>query len=376
MNPPDLAIFLATSGHSGVDRIMRNLVPAFLAQGLRVDLLKVRGHGPEWGELSEGARVIDLEARHVNTSLPALVRYLRKNRPTALLSDKNKVNRTALWARKLAGVNTRIAIREGTTVSKNLERRGLWARYSEYASIRLCYRFADAIITPSQGAADDLARIAGLPPGAVTAIPSPVVNEQMLRAAEQPVAHPWFGGKGPPVILGVGELCARKDFTTLIRAFAKLRQQRPCRLVIGGEGRRRNALIKLAQELGVAQDVDLPGFLDNPYAYMRQASVFALTSACEGSPVVLMEALAVGTPVVSTDCPSGPREILDNGRHGALVAVGDVEALAVKLREALDHPLPAESLRHAAEAYTTQRSAKGYLAALGFKDWEGRAGAA
>lgn len=365
-HPPDLAIYLATSGHSGVDRIMRNLLPEFVTHGLRVDLLKIREHGPDWGELPPGARLIDLGARHVNSSLPALVRYLRRHRPAALLSDKNRLNRNALWARKLAGVNTRVVIRMGTTVAKNLERRGLWARYGEYATIRLFYRLADAIITPSRGAAEDLARIAGLPHDAVTAIPSPVIHPEMLAAAEQSVPHPWFADRRMPVILGVGELCARKDFSTLIHAFAIVRQHRPCRLLIGGEGRQRNELLALAQALGVAQDVDLPGFLDNPYAYMRQASVFALTSICEGSPVVLMEALAFGTPVVATDCPSGPREILQDGRYGHLVPVGDAHLMADRLMETLSRPLPRERLIEASAPYSVSNSARQYLNILGF----------
>jgi glycosyltransferase involved in cell wall biosynthesis len=363
---PDLAIFLATSGHSGVDRVMRNLAPEFVARGLRVDLLQVRGHGPNWRDLPEGARVVDLGASHVHTSLPALVRYLRRHRPAALLSDKDKVNRAALWARALARVETRVAIRMGATVSSNLARRRLLARWSELASIRLFYRFADAIVTPSRGAAEDLARVAGLPLTAVTAIPSPVVNERMLAASEQAADHPWFAAGEPPVILGVGELCARKDFSTLLRAFALLRKRRPCRLLIGGEGRKRDELLKLARELGVAADVELPGFLDNPYAYMRRAGAFALSSTSEGSPVVLMEALALGASIVAADCPSGPREILGEGRYGILVPMGDAEAMAAGLASALNHPPPAESLREAAAPYTVANSATAYLEALGF----------
>lgn len=367
MNPPDLAIFLATSGHSGVDRVMRNLLPEFVARGLRVDLLKIAGHGPHWGELPENARLVELGARHVHTALPALVHYLRQHRPRALLSDKDKVNRTALLARALAGVNTRIAVRMGTTVSVNLARRGAWSRFSQQASIRLFYRFADAIITPSQGAANDLACIAGLSPDRITVCPSPVVTAGLLKKAEEVAPHPWLA-ENVPVVLGVGELCARKDFSTLLHAFALLRRQRPCRLIIAGEGRQRAKLQTLAAQLNIAGDVDLAGFQPNPYAYMRHADVFALSSVCEGSPVVLMEALAVGTPVVSTDCPSGPREVLADGRYGALVPVGDGEKLAAALADALDHPPSTDLLREASLPYSVANSADHYLAALGLRE--------
>jgi glycosyltransferase involved in cell wall biosynthesis len=152
----------------------------------------------------------------------------------------------------------------------------------------------------------------------------------------------------------------------LLRAFAKLRSARPCRLVIVGRGRQREALLSLAHHLGVAEDVDLLGFLDNPYPYMRKADLFALTSKCEGLPVVLIEALALGTPAVATDCPSGPREILRDGRYGPLVAVGDVEALAEQLMATLDHPLSRETLLQAALPYAATSSAQAYRAVLGF----------
>lgn len=361
----DLALFLATSGHSGVDRIMRNLVPEFARFGLRIDLLKVKGHGPYWDELPHGVRIVDLGASHVNTALPALVRYLHRNRPEALLSDKDKVNRTALAARALARVDTRVAVRIGTTVSKNLERRGWWARKTQMASIRLFYRHADGILTPSEGAAEDLAGIAGLPVEAVTVVPSPVLTDRFEAMAEEAVDHPWLKPGELPVVLGVGELCARKDFATLLKAFAELRRVRPCRLIIGGEGRQRDKLLLLAHDLGVSDDVDLPGFLSNPYAYMRRAKVFALTSVCEGMPVVLIEAMACGTPVVSTECPSGPREVLGDGRYGHLVPVGDSSALAKKLAEMLDRPTSPEALHEATMPYTVTNSARQYLNALG-----------
>ncbi|HYE34977.1 glycosyltransferase [Methylocaldum sp.] len=364
-NHADLALFLATSGHSGVDRVMRNLVPEFARYGLRIDLLKVGGHGPYWEELPDNARTVDLGVSHVSTALPALVRYLRRNRPKVLLSDKDKVNRTALMARALARVDTRVAVRIGTTVSKNLERRGWWARHSQLASIRLLYRYADSILTPSEGAAGDLAKIAGLPMAAVTVVPSPVLTDRFAAMAEETVDHPWFAPGEPPVILGVGELCARKDFATLLKAFAELRRGgRPCRLIIGGEGRQRSKLLQLARDLGISEDIDLPGFLANPYAYMRRAKVFGLTSICEGMPVVLIEAMACGTPVVSTDCPSGPREVLRDGRYGSLIPVGDSSALAGKIAEMLDNPTSSEALSEATVPYTITNSAWRYLDAL------------
>jgi glycosyltransferase involved in cell wall biosynthesis len=360
-----VALFLATSGHSGVDRIMINLIHAFADRGLRVDLLRVRHHGPHLPSVPANVRIVDLGVNHVAQGLIPLVRYLRRERPLALLADKDKVNRLALWARRLAAVPTRAIVRTGTTVSLDLATRPWWQRQIQTLSMRRFYPWADAIVVPSQGAARDLAEVAGLAPDRVQVIPNPIVTPALLALAAQPVDHPWLQSPDIPVVLGVGELCARKDFSTLVRAFAQLRQRYTARLVILGKGRQRERLEGLARELGIDRDLSLPGFVSNPYAYMRRASLFVLSSRYEGFGNVLVEALAVGTPVVSTDCPSGPREILEGGRHGRLVPVGDVLALAEAMRETLEHPPQPAVLRAAAERFQVENSAAQYLTALG-----------
>jgi glycosyltransferase involved in cell wall biosynthesis len=366
----ELAVFAATSGHSGVDRVLRNLVPAVAALGLRVDVLGVEGHGPRFDTLPPGVRHLPLGARHVNSALPALVRYLRRERPQALLSDKDRVNRAALIARRLAGVPTRVGVRLGTTVSVNLASRGHFERWLQTASMRCFYPAADAVLVPSAGAADDLAAHARLPRSRIHVVPSPIVTAALQVRAAEPLEHPWFAPGQPPLILGVGELSERKDFATLLRAFARVRAQRACRLMILGEGRRRAELEALARELGVAEDLALPGFVSNPYPYMSRAAVFALASRWEGMPVVLIEALALGTPSAACDCPSGPREVLDGGRVGPLVAVGDDAALAEALARQLDQPTPREVSRAAVAGYGDDASARAYLAALGFREFQ------
>jgi len=366
----DLAIFAATSGHSGVDRVLRNLVPAIAAHGLRVDLLGIGGHGPHWDELPAGVQRVALGTRHVNSALPALVRYLRRVRPAALLSDKDRVNRAAIIARALARVDCRLGVRLGTTVSVNLASRGRLDRWLQTWSMRTLYRHADAVLVPSQGAADDLARHAHLPRDRIRVVPSPILTPDLVQRAAAPAQHPWFDDRSVPVILGVGELSERKDFATLVRAHALLYARRPCRLLILGEGRRRGELERLAATLGTRDAVALPGFAPDPYPYMARAAVFALSSRWEGMPVVLIEALALGTPVVACDCPSGPRELLDDGRVGGLVPVGDAAALAAALEQALDAPPPRAARLAAAQPFAVERSASAYLAALGFDGLE------
>jgi glycosyltransferase involved in cell wall biosynthesis len=233
--------------------------------------------------------------------------------------------------------------------------------------MRWLYPLVDQIIAVSQGVAEDIREITGLPPERITVIHNPVITARLLAMAREPVAHPWFNAAEPPVILGAGRLTRQKDFPTLIRAFARVQRHRPARLVILGEGRQRLALKTLAAELGVASEVDLPGFVVNPYAYMAKAAVFALSSTWEGSPNVLTEALALGTPAVATDCPSGPREILGEGRYGALVPVSDSASLAQAILATLDDPPDCTLLRQAVREYSLESSVLAYLQALGLE---------
>jgi len=361
---PRLTILAATSGHSGVDRNLKNLIPAIAAQGVQIDLLRIRNHGPYLDPLPAGVRVIELGTSHVNTSLFALVRYLRREQPQVLLADKDKVNRLALWARRLAGVSTTVAVRLGINVSQNLATRGVIDRCLQRFSIRTFYPWADAIIVPSAGVADDLASLGRLPRDRIHVLPNPVVTPQLLAKAQASLEHPWFAPGQPPVILGVGELSTRKDFATLVRAFAHVRSARACRLVILGRGRREAALRQLAQDLGVETDVNLGGFVENPYTYMHRAAVFVLSSRIEGFGNVLVEALAAGAPVVATNCPSGPGEILDDGRFGALVPVGDVQAMAAAITQTLDRPISVSLRQAAIEPYRADVSARRYLSVL------------
>lgn len=360
-----IACFFATSGHSGVDRLAGHLLRGFAAAGQEVDLVQIRNHGPYLQELPNGVSRIDLGVSHVGTALLPLVRYLRRARPAVFLCDKYRVNRTVLLARLLARVNTRVIVRVGTTVSVDLASRRRWQCWLETMWMRWLYPLADAVITPSRGAALDLARVARLPVARVHSLPSPLVADDLAARAALPVDHPWLTSKDRPVVLGAGELCSRKDFATLIRAFARVRVALPARLLILGEGRQRENLLSLARELGVAEDVSLPGFVNNPHAYMARADVFALTSRWEGFGNVLAEALAVGTPVVSTDCPNGPREILQDGRYGPLVPPGDAARLADALLAVLRDPPACAILREAARPYEVSRATRGYLAILG-----------
>jgi glycosyltransferase involved in cell wall biosynthesis len=229
---------------------------------------------------------------------------------------------------------------------------------------RRFYPAADVIVAVSSGVADDLARVTALPRNQIRPIYNPVVTHELITQSQETVDHPWFSANAPPVVLGVGRLAAQKDFSTLIRAFARVRATREVRLLILGEGRKRPTLEALAASLGVAKDVSLPGFCDNPFSAMAYAAVFVLSSAYEGLPGVLIQALACGCPVVSTDCPSGPAEILEAGTHGLLVPVGDDAALATAICSTLNAPPQADWLRARAAEFSVEKATDRYLEIL------------
>jgi len=299
--------------------------------------------------------------------LPALVRYLREERPAVLLSAEPDLNLVALWARRLAGISVHTVISERIHLSTHLRdgaKRRKWRWRFIVPLLRRTYPNADHIIAVSHGVADDLRTLVRLPPELVTTVYNPVVDSELAKKADAPIDHAWFKPGAPPVIIAVGRLTEQKDFSTLLQAFAQVRAQRQARLLLLGEGEMRPKLEARARELGVDRDVSLPGFRSNPFAYMARAAVFVLSSAYEGLPGVLIQALACGCPVVSTDCPSGPAEILENGQYGRLVPVGDPAAMAQAILSTLEAPPDRGLLQKRASLFSVDRAVEQYLEVL------------
>jgi glycosyltransferase involved in cell wall biosynthesis len=356
-----IAVFVSFSGHGGVERMMINLCEGFLALGWPVDLLTVKAKSVYLQRLPEGLNVVGLGTAHTFESLPAVARYLRSTRPLALLAAKDRANQVAVLAGRLARTSTRIVLRMGTTVSAALNGKSALQKAVWYLPLRVLYPMADAVVAVSKGVATDMMQITRLPPHKIHVIPNPVVSPKMFLLAKEPINHPWFMDHSTPVIMGMGRLTRQKDFPTLIRAFATVRSQRSCRLVVFGEGRDGSKLKRLTEAFGIQNHVDFPGFVANPYRFLSRAALFVLSSIWEGSPNALSEAMALGVPVVSTDCPSGPREILDGGRYGALVPMGDADALAQAMAETLAHPPDKAFLQQGVSDHSTEVSSKRYL---------------
>ncbi|WP_290636901.1 glycosyltransferase [Aquisalimonas sp.] len=366
---PELAVLISFSGDGGVERMVLNLLRRFPELGCPTDLLTLKTEGGHFRAVPDSVRHVPLGTRHASTSVPALVKYLRRERPRALLAAKDRAGRAALLARRLAGVDTRVYVRLGNTLSASLAGAPALKRWARYAPIRRLYPWADGLIAVSDGVATDVHETSGVARERIHVVRNPVLTDTIEDLAQETVDHPWLSTeRDEPVILAMGRLTKQKDFPTLLRAFATLQASRHARLIILGEGPDRDALEEQAQQLGLADRISMPGFQDNPYPWLRQADLFTLSSAWEGSPNALTEALALGCPSVSTDCPSGPREILDGGRYGPLVPVGDAEAMAAAMDTSLRAPLPGDTLREAVAGYRDMASASAYLRVMALRD--------
>jgi glycosyltransferase involved in cell wall biosynthesis len=281
-----------------------------------------------------------------------------------LISSMDHANLVALWAAKLARRSTPVVVTLHTTVSQAIPLRGRLITRLVARLARTFYPWAASVVAVSRGVADDFARNSGVARDRIRVVYNPVITPSVIALTQRTPDHPWFGPGQPPVILGVGRLTSAKDFPTLIRAFALFRQRRAGRLMIVGEGEERATLEALIAELGLGDHVALPGFRDDAPTFMAGADLFVLSSVWEGLPTVLIEALAAGTRVISTDCESGPREILQEGRLGALVPPGDAAALAEAMIDALDRPVstpPAEALT----PFTREAAVDHYLQLVG-----------
>ncbi len=324
----DVAIFLRCLYSGGAERVLLNLARGFAAQGLKVDMVLAQASGSLLEQLPPEIRLIDLKAESKISILPKLVGYLRRENPASMLAALHYPCEIAILAKRIAGVATRIIVSEHNHLSLEAKRIPQFSvRLTPFAA-KFLYPLADGIVSVSQGVAEDLAKVTNLPKQCIDLIYNPVITPELFIKAQEKLNHPWFQPGEAPVILAVGRLHVQKDYPTLLRAFARIRRTRQCRLVILGEGPEKSNLNNLIHELDLQADVAMLGFVDNPYAYMANSAVFVLSSAWEGFGNVIAEALAVGTPVVSTNCESGPAEILANGKYGDLIPVGDIKAMA------------------------------------------------
>jgi glycosyltransferase involved in cell wall biosynthesis/peptidoglycan/xylan/chitin deacetylase (PgdA/CDA1 family) len=361
---PLIAFVLPSLGFGGAEIVVAALGSEFLKRGFRADFV-VGSHDEEaFALLPPFAGYMCLKTEHARSMLFPLASYLRQRRPSAVISLQWPLTVLTIAARKLVGSKARLAVCSHSAPSLQCGRLALPKRWVFKKSIALTYPFADARIAVSAGVADDLAAFADLPRGDISVVYNPLF-QRPASPDDFAAAEAIWGGWSGPRILTVGNLDPRKNHRLLIGAFQKVVRRRDARLLILGRDQGTEAIVKAcAQSLGVADKVIIPGAVPNPTAYYLSANLFVLSSDSEGLPGVLIEALACGLPVISTDCRYGPAEILAGGRYGRLTPVGDADALARAILEALDSPRDPDALKQRAADFALEGVAENYLRLL------------
>ncbi len=359
MSERRIAFFLPTLAGGGAERVALNLLKGMVERDILLDLVLADATGPYLNQVPAGVRLIDLGTGRVTKAIPTLAKYLKETKPVSLLSHMNHANVAAILARELARSKAKLVVVEHDTLSA--VKSGLSRSRFVPPAMKLLYPRATSIVGVSQGVSTDLDTELGFRPGTVKTVYNPVISPDLLAKANAPVDHPWFEPGQPPVFLAVGRFTPQKDFSNLVQAFGILRKQKDARLMILGEGDLRGELEAEIKSLGLGSDVSLPGFVQNPYAYMSKSTAFVLSSRWEGLPTVLIEAMACGCAVVATDCPSGPDEILGSGKYGLLVPIENATALAAAMVKTLENPLDKSSSIERGMYFSTDRAVSDYL---------------
>ncbi len=367
LNKKKLSIFLPGLYGGGAERILLNLAEGFLNRGVLVDIVLAQNEGAFAKQIPFKARLVPLRdsmrsSHRTITALPALVRYLKRERPDVMLTALHG-NIIAVWAKLLSRTNTKLVLSEHNTFSMITKNMPAWWKWLNTLLVRLFYPKADEIVAVSQGVADDLAAAVKIDRRKIKVIYNPVINDTLFTKANRFPLHPWFEGNHLPIVIAIGRLTKQKDFPTLLEAFHSVVENVDARLIILGEGEDRVSLLQRVQDLNLKEKVSLPGFVDNPYAFLSHSTVFVLSSRWEGLPTVLVEAMACGIPVISTDCPSGPREILKDGKYGRLIPVGDPSALSSAIMDGLRGKIP-HAPAEGWQEFTVKHTVDDYLSIL------------
>jgi glycosyltransferase involved in cell wall biosynthesis len=358
-----ISIYLPSLLGGGAERIMVILANEFAMRDIQVDLVLSKAIGPYLKDVQPNIRIVNLNAKRLIYSIIPLIRYIRKEKPKVMLSALNSSNIIAVIARNISGIRFKLVISERAVSSVALKDNPLIRAKFIPLLIKVFYKKADAIIAVSAGVADDLVSQYNQSRDKISVVYNPIVTNQLIKLSNEKFSHKWFRNKEVPVILAIGRLTSQKNFVLLLDAFSLLLETNDARLVILGEGESKNNLIEQVSRLKLKDKVIFPGFETNPFKWMKNASLFVLSSDYEGLPGTLIQAMACGTPVVSTNCQSGPKEILENGKWGRLTPVGDVRLFAKAMVDTLaekKHP----DVKQRAQYFNVTNGVNGYLKVL------------
>ena len=370
----DIAFFLQNLEGGGAERAIVALAGEIAKQGHAVDLVVAHAGGGFRPEISPAVNIVDFAANTHRLIFCRLIAYLRRRNPTAVMSALDVPNIMLIVAARMAGYKGRAIISQRAVVAAAQREWPQGRRWLITLLQRVLFRRADALISNSHAAANEVRELLGVPADRISVIHNAVDMERISQLAREPLSNHWLSKLQQPLIVSVGSLTARKDVGTLIKAFASVKAQRQAHLVIIGkvEGRNSRAeqrkIEELILELGLSANVHLPGFDANPYKWMAAAAVFVSSSMEEGFPNVIAEALALGRPIVATDCPGDTAELLQHGKWGRLVPVGNPERMADAILDALDDPnLPNGRIR--AADFLPSKSTSAYLKVL-LPEWK------
>ncbi|PGO26567.1 glycosyl transferase [Bacillus cereus] len=361
MKDKRVAFFLSSLDGGGVERMTLNLSQELSDRGYDVDLIVCNLKGDYVKEIPPSLNVYNLKVNKGIFSIFKLIKYLKSRKPEVFISAKDYLNIIAIISKMLSGIKTNLIVSTRVNISTQLSHGFTWKLKIISLLTKYFYPYANKVVAVSEGVKTDLIQLTGLNSKDIKVIYNPVITKGLEEKLAEEVYHPWFDSTNIPVIVTVARLHPQKDLQTLLKAMAIIKKTKDVRLIVVGDGPERNQLELFIRELNLENNVDLVGFKANPYPYLKQSSLFVLSSLYEGFGNVLVEALFAGIPIVSTDCPSGPSEILNNGEFGTLVPIGNADELARAMIKQLDQENNMKSLQSRAYEFTVQRALEKYM---------------
>jgi len=357
-----IAIFLPDLRGGGAERLHILLAQEFTTRGYLVDFVLMETKGDLLNELNDNIGIIDLKAQRIRGALFPFKKYLNKKNPDAIIVPMWPLTIIGVLAHRMAGRSGKILISDHIHLISTPRGQGISGLIMQI-TMRLFYPLADVVVAVSQGVKEVTSNLSGLEPERINVIYNPIRIDHNPQTSVDSDIDDWWR-QSELKIIAVGSLKAQKDFRTLIHSFAKVCKKKDARLLILGEGAERASLETIILDLGLNKHVMLPGFKSDPYPYLKMADLFVLSSQYEGFGNVIVEAMACGTPVVATDCQAGPVEILDSGKYGTLVPVGDPDALSEAILDSLDKPYDSQQLINRAKEFSVEVAAEKYLSLL------------
>ena len=328
-----LAIFISSFRGGGAEKVAVNLANEFVKCGKSVEIITISNDGPLKVNVSKKVKIISFNKSRAIYALPNLITYLRSEKPSAILTVMDHINIIGILGNLLSQSNTKICISIHTNLHYEFIKNSSAKKKAMLFFIKSLYQKAHKIISVSKSGAKDISMIANIPIDKIDVIYNPILSDDFFKISNKKVEDKWINTVKLPLVISAGRLSEEKDFITLIRAFKLVLNEIDCRLMIFGEGDQKSKLECEIKKLGLCSKIKLKGFVDNLPAYINHSDLFVMTSKVEGFGNVLVEAMALNVPIVSTDCPTGPREILENS--DCLASVGDVEGVAKKMLDSL-----------------------------------------